>query len=94
MLGLLWALRQRGPIVTRMSIVERTGSLRTRIAEATRLLRQAEADLDEQVGLLQPVLKGDKHMSSEALERSFERLISARRALSSLEQLLLELAPE
>jgi hypothetical protein len=72
---------------------ERADGLRTKIAEAKRLLGQAESDLDEEVGHLRPVLAGDKHMSSDALERSFERLISARRALSALEALLAELTP-
>ena len=71
---------------------DRTEALQAKIAEAKRLLRKAEANLDEEVGLLRPVLAGDKHMSSDALERSFERLISARRALSALEALLEELA--
>ncbi len=67
---------------------ERLQLLRSKIAEANQLLTVAETELEAQVKLLAPVLAGDKQVTTEGLERSFERLIAARRVLISLETLL------
>lgn len=62
--------------------------LRSQIAEANRLLREAEGDLEREVSQLAPAPKGDKQIGTEALERSFQRLVAARRVLTDLERLL------
>lgn len=62
--------------------------LKEQVAEANRLLREAETDLEGEVKQLAPVQSGDKQVGTEGLERSFQRLIAARQVLTNLEQLL------
>lgn len=67
---------------------ERAGLLRSKIKDATGLLRIAEQELERAVKELSPVLIGDKRMSTEALEGAFAKLKTARKSLSDLEELL------
>jgi hypothetical protein len=67
--------------------------LRDKIADAAKLLRIAEQDLEHAVATLKPVLIGDKRMATESLESSFERLRAARRLVTDLEALLAARVP-
>lgn len=67
---------------------ERLALLRVRIADANLLLQQAEEDVEQAVSELSPVLAGDKRMSTEALDRAFQRVRGARKSLTDLEGLL------
>ena len=62
--------------------------LRSRIADATRLLREAEQDMERVVGQLSPVMIGDKRMSTDALDQSFRKLKAAHKLVADLEALL------
>jgi hypothetical protein len=67
---------------------ERTGLLRSKIEDATALLKVAESELERAVTDLRPVLIGDKRMSTVALEGAFAKLRTARQVLSDLNGLL------
>jgi hypothetical protein len=72
-----------------MSILdERVSALRSRIADANRLLETAETEMSEAVQQLAPVLVGDKRMTSAALDRSFRKLRDARSLIADLEKML------
>ncbi len=62
--------------------------LQARIDEANRVVRAAEAELEEAVAQLAPVQLGDKRVSSEALDRSFEKLKAARVLVAQLGRIL------
>jgi hypothetical protein len=67
---------------------DRGASLQARIDEANRVVRAAEAELEEAVAQLAPVQLGDKRVSSEALDRSFEKLKAARVLVAQLGRIL------
>lgn len=63
--------------------------LRSRIDEANRLVLAAQGELDEALKHLTPVQIGDKGMTTEALEKAFEKLKVARELVSKLAQQLI-----
>jgi hypothetical protein len=70
------------------TVEERVALLRSRIADANRVLKETEVEMGEAVSQLAPALKGDKRMSSESLDRAFRKLKDARALIVDLEALL------
>ena len=70
------------------SFEERVALLRSRINDANRMLTEAEAEMEVAIGQLEPVLLGDKRMSSQALDQSFRKLKTARQLVADLEGML------
>ena len=62
--------------------------LRTQIDEASKLVRVAEAELDQAVAQLRPLQIGDKGLTSDSLEGAFEKLRAARTLVKNLREVL------
>lgn len=62
--------------------------LRSRIADANRMLKDTEVEMGQAVSQLTPVPTGDKRMSSVELDQAFRRLKGARALVVGLEAML------
>jgi hypothetical protein len=62
--------------------------LRSRIADASQMLKDSEVEMGEAVSQLAPAPNGDKRMSSVEVDRAFRRVKGARALLTDLEAML------
>jgi hypothetical protein len=62
--------------------------LRSRIADANRMLKDTELEMGDAVSQLAPAPTGDKRMSSVQLDQAFRRLKGARALVADLEAML------
>jgi len=67
---------------------ERRVLLRSKIAEAERLVKLAGEGVELALAELEPLIVGDKQLGTEALARSFDRLRGARQVVLDLQRLL------